>query len=832
MSFLSLLKTFRSMSAKLNYRTITTDMRFLLLLIFSVSYIYSFAQIKGTIKDLDEKPITSASVLLHRITDSVLVKTAVTNKSGSYNFSSQQPGKYFLKVSNIGYKEENSTPFDYSGSSIEIPTIVLEKKSTDLAAVVVKAQKPVIEVKADKMIFNVESNAAATGMDGIELLRLSPGVLVDHEDNISIAGKSGVQIFIDGKPSPLTAKDLASYLRSLRANAIEAIEVINNPSAKYDASGTGGIINIKLKKNSSYGTNGSFNSDYQQGKWARFNNALSLNNRNKYVNLFGNYNYARYTNEFDLDVFRHVLDSLFDGYSASVTRGNSHNFKLGMDRFVNKFSTIGFLVSGNIADDKTNGDNITYIKGANTNITDRVLVANNKLRGDRKSLNGNINYQYNNKGRTLNIDADYGLFRMDNEQFQPNEFYNPSQTVKLSERNYTMITPSDIDIWSLKADYEQDFKKGKLAIGFKSTYINSDNTLDFYNHESNKLSFDSLLSNHFLYRENINAVYTSYNKGFKNIQLMFGLRLEQTSTKGTSTGFIHNGNNYVDHQVEFTRNLLNLFPSGNITFTKNPKNQWTLSYSRRINRPSYQNLNPFEIRGSEYGGFKGNPELKPEIANTFSIINVIKSRLVTNLSFTLIDDVIVNISDTFNGTKSFYFPKNLAQQKNVSLSMNYNYNKNWFTLNTGATGFYTHNKADFGPGRVVDLNVAAVTVFVQPSVKLGKGWSTNFRAMYESPKLFRGTMKQDPFFFSNMGVQKMLLEDRATFRVNFNDVFKTAEFYGTSDFAGQYLTARAWWDPRRVVVSFSYRFGSNQIKASRQRRTGIDEEARRTESSQ
>ncbi|HEX6334678.1 MAG TPA: TonB-dependent receptor [Flavisolibacter sp.] len=784
------------------------------------------AQIQGVIKDAADNPLAAATVILLKATDSAVIKTAVTQSNGSYSIEAAPPGRYLIRASSSGFREAVSAPFDFSGAIVSVP-VVLDRKSGNLSQVVIRTTKPVIEVKADKMIFNVEANSSATGMDGIELLRISPGVLVDHEDNISITGKSGVQVFIDGKPSPLSGRDLSNYLRSLRANAIEAIEIINNPSAKYDAAGTGGIINIRLKKSSSFGTNGSVSSNYQQGKWARFNNGIALNNRNRLVNVFGNYNYNNARNEFDLDVYRHVLDSVFDGYTASVTHNRSHNYKAGVDRFLNKHNTIGVLVSGIISNDRNATDGITYIGGDNSSSIDRILVSDNRSTAVRNTLNANINYQYNKSGTTLNMDADYGSFRLRNEQYQPNEFYDGTRTNLLGSRNYTMVTPSDIDIWSFKADYERDWLKGRLAVGMKSAFINSDNSFISYNHTSAKLEYDSVLSNHFLYRENINAVYASFNKSVSHVQFMIGLRAEQTITKGTSTGHKKNGSGFAEYNEQFTRRWLNLFPSGNITFAKNPLNQWTLSYSRRINRPSYQDLNPFEKRASEYGGFKGNPALKPEFANTFSLVNVYKTRLVTSLSFTIIDNVIVSISDTLNGTKSFYAPKNLARQRNVSLNSNYTFTKGKFTLTTGATGFYTHNRADFGPGREVDLEVVALTCFAQPNLKFGKGWSANLHGMFESPKLFRGTMKQRSFYMMNMGVQKMFFNDRATARVNFNDVFRTAEFFGTSDFAGQYLTAYAWWDPRRVVASFTYRFGSSQVKSTRQRKTGIDDEAGR-----
>jgi hypothetical protein len=785
-----------------------------------------FAQVQGKLKDTDNRPIAAATLVMYKANDSGLIKTAVSNNDGLYAFE-VAPGNYYIKASSLGYKEIKTSPFRYNGAAIELPTLLLERKDNSLSNIVVKTTRPVIEVKADKMIYNIESNPAATGLDGMELLRQSPGVLVDYDDNVSIAGKSGVQIFIDGKPSPLSGKDLANYLRTLRSTAIEAIEVINNPSAKYDAAGTGGIINIRLKKNTSYGTNGSVNAEVQKGKWEAYNTGFSLNNRNQLFNLFGNYNYSKPIREFDLDVYRHVLDSIFDSYSATVTRNTSHNYKGGIDRFINKFSTIGVLVSGTVADDRTTSDNVTYIRGDHTSSIDRVLISDNRASANKQTLNANINYAYNNKGRSLNIDGDYGSFKLRSDQYQPNVFYDPSMTIKYSERNYSMVTPSDITIWSFKADYEQDLWKGRLAAGTKLAYINSDNVFNSFNEINSKPVYDSVLSNQFLYKENINAVYASYNRSLKTIQFMIGLRAEQTLTTGTSTGFKKNSSGFDDYKEKFTRDMIDLFPSGNITFTKNPKSIWTISYSGRINRPSYQNLNPFEMRGSEYGGFKGNPNLRPEFANTFSLINVFKTRLVTNLSYTEVKDVIVNISDTLNGTKSFYFPKNLAKQKNASLNINYSFNKKWFSFNGGLTGFYTHNMADFGPGRQVDLKVGAVTSYIQPNAKLGKGWSVNMRVMYESPKLFRGTMKQDAFYGVNLGIQKMMLDDKLTIRGNWNDVFNSIEFFGTSDFAGQYLTARAWWDPRRVIVAMSYRFGSNKIKSTRQRKTGIDDESKR-----
>jgi outer membrane receptor protein involved in Fe transport len=790
----------------------------------------SYSQkIKGNVQDESGRPVQASTAFLYKASDSVLVKMSVANNEGEYEFISIKAGKYFLKISNVGYQTKYVDPFEFKGNDFTVPAIVLSKNATTLSGVVIKVKKPVIEVKADKIVVNVESNINATGLNGIELLRQSPGVLVDQDDNISLAGKTGVQIYIDGKPSPLTAKDLGSYLRSLRATSIESIEIINNPSAKYEAAGTGGIINIKLKKNSNYGTNGTVNYDFTQGVWGQHNAGLSLNHRNKNFNFFSNYNFNTGVNEFDLVVYRVVLDSIFDNRSPSSDNITSHNIKAGVDYTINNKSTIGILLNGNFSTDSGRGDNLTYISYAPTKDPYRTLVSDNRNRSSRDNIGFNVNYRFaDTSGHELGMDADYGYFGLRSHQYQPNVFYDPTLQNMLYQNNYSMITPSDINLYSFKIDYEENFQKGRLGFGGKIAFINNDNMFNFYNHDANnKRLYDSILSNRFIYKENINALYINYSKNYKNLSVQLGLRMENTITKGNSLGYVKDNTAIKNYDQGFTRRLIDFFPSAAFTFTKNPNSQWTLSYSRRINRPSYVELNPFEQRSSEYGGFKGNPTLRPEYANSFSLVNVFHNKLVTNLSFTHTKDVIVNISDTLNGTSSFYAPKNLAKRDNVSLSINYSFSKAWYTLTVSTTGYYAHNLADFGTGRKVDLSIFGATAYVENDFAMGKGWTASLSSWYQSPSIFRGTMKTRYLTAVNAGIQKIIMKGKGNLRLNANDIFKTIDWYGTSNFAGQYLYATAFWDPRNVTIGFSYKFGNNKVKAARQHTTGIDDESKR-----
>ncbi|MDQ6812254.1 MAG: TonB-dependent receptor [Bacteroidota bacterium] len=811
-------------------------MKLLSILFFLFVSIHTYSQkITGQILDDTGNPLPGATVVLYKKGDTAFNKTTLTGNAGVYTFNKIAKGDYLLKITNIGFSNYNSGSIVCDGKEVKtIGSIKLIKNATALKNVVVTTIKPAIEVKADKIVFNVENNITAAGLDGIDLLRRAPGVMIDEDDNISLAGKSGLQIYIDGRPSPLSGKDLTTFLRSLRSTTIEAIEIVNNPSAKYDAAGTGGIINIRLKKNKITGTNGTVNAEYQQGVFAKYNTGFSLNHRNDRINLYSNYSLNKSITLFALDVYRNVSDSIFDVASENISHNLGHTYKAGVDYFINNKSTIGLMADGSLSDYNSSLNSNNYIKYGPSNKTDRLLVANNRSNGKRNNFNYNLNYHYTDtSGRDLNIDANYGLFNSNNIQLQPNIFYDSTMGNVLSSKVYSMFTPSDINIYTLKADYEKSSKKGKFGIGVKLALINSDNTFGFFNHDKqDKLWYDSTYSNHFIYKENINAAYVTYLRNYKNFLLQIGLRLENTNTTGQSIGFTNKiSGTYLPNDTLFKRKYTNLFPSASITLNKNPKNQFTLSYSRRINRPSYQNLNPFEYRGDEYGGFKGNPDLKPSFAHSVSITNVYHSNLITSIGYTFTTDQIVSLSDTVDRVKSFYIPRNLGKSKNLSFIINYSYRKKWYSLTAGVTAFYNHNTSDYGRGRTVDLKVYGANVFAQNDIKLGKAWTGSLSGRYNSPALFRGIMKSSGYFVADAAIQKILLKEKGTLRINFSDVFATTNWNASSTFAGQYVFAKAYWEPRQLRISFSYRFGNTKIKQARMRRTGIEDEAGRTNSS-
>ncbi len=301
------------------------------LTIFVLSGTASFAQTKtasvtGKIIDNTGKPSPAATIILLRSNDSVLIKSAVTDNNGVFEMVGIKSGKYFISASSVGFNNQASSVFNLGEEeTYKVPIITLSQNRTSLSTVSVEAKKPMIEVRADKTIFNIENSINATGSNAFELLRKSPGVSVDKDDNISMQGKNGVKIYIDSKPTQMSGQDLASYLKSVNSADIESIEMITNPSAKYDAAGNAGIINIRLKKNKNYGANGSIATGIAIGYTLKNNNSLSFNYRNKKINVFSNYsnNFGKYKNIFNL--YRKQNDSIYDQHSISYYKDKTNN---------------------------------------------------------------------------------------------------------------------------------------------------------------------------------------------------------------------------------------------------------------------------------------------------------------------------------------------------------------------------------------------------------------------------------------------------------------------------------------------------------------------------
>ncbi|HVV04063.1 MAG TPA: TonB-dependent receptor [Puia sp.] len=808
----------------------------LLLTVIFLPGILLAQQIDGITQDDQGKPLPASSIALKKTKDSSVVKLSISDAKGIYSFRDIPPGSYFINATHIGYIPRNTTPFEVAGESrLTVPTIRLSKAASDLKEVVVTSRKPIIEVRADKIVLNVEGSINAVGQDALELLRKSPGVLVDKDNNISLSGKNGVQIYIDGRQTPLSGNDLAEYLKTIQSSSIEAIEIINNPSAKYDAAGNAGIINIRLKKNKSFGTNGTINAGFNQGFYSKYNGGFSLNHRDRNINVFGNYSYNHSPARFQSSLHRRQLDTLFDQTATVKYATNTHNFKVGLDYFLDKKNTLGVIVSGTFSGNDITTTSSTPISYIPTGALYRTLSANNASTGRRDNGNANLNYRFaDTSGHELNVDANYGLYRIRSNQLQPNIYSYPNGDPPSDTIIYNMLSPSDINIYNIKADYEQNFAKGRLGLGFKLSYVTTKNDFQQYNVSPSyeEKWMDTLHSNDFNYKEHVNAAYVNYNRDLKGWVFQAGLRVENTNSKGESTGYSSGGGGYITYDSLIQRDYTDFFPSAAVTYNKNPRKQWTLNYSRRIDRPAYQDLNPFEFKLDEYTYQKGNTLLRPQYTNSVGLTFMYKYKLTTTLNYSHVRDVFTQIVDTTEKSKAFITKKNLATQDITSHNISYPLQYKWYSLFTNINTYYSIYQANFGVGRTVNVNIFAVNLYAQQTARLGKGWTAELSGFWTSPSIYQGTFKTRALGSLDGGVAKTVLKGNGTVKVSVNDIFHTLQWSATSDFAGQSLHAAGSFESRQLKLYFTWRFGNTHVKAARQRKEGDEDESKRVSTQQ
>lgn len=791
-----------------------------------MSYAKSSTIIKGKVVDEANQPLAFANVLLYNAADTSVLKLELTNEKGDFQFTNIDAGSYFVEVSFVGMPSVKTKIFEATANNLfELPNIQLLAQNNELESVTVVAKKPLLEMKPDKMVMNVENSVTAIGNDALELLRKAPGVVVDNNENIQLLGKAGVQIYIDGKPSPLGGTDLAAFLKTLQASDIEAIEIITNPSSRFDAEGNAGIINIKLKRAQNLGANANLNLTYSQGELAQYNGSVSANYRNKVMNTFGSYTRSDGKNTNFNNFYREQFNFVFDQFTEQVGGWENDNFRLGTDFYIKKKHTVGFLASGFTSSNDWDGDSRADIFTLGNPNVDSVLIASNDTDGNRTNGNFNINYRFDdNKGKTWSIDADYGIFRIESEQLQPNFYKDPTEQFTLSESIVFMNTPTNIDIYTFKVDHELPVGKGKVGAGAKVSYVKTDNIFDFFNVIDGENILDKEATNQFDYTENVNAAYANYSQQSGKFGIQAGIRLEQTNSEGDLTSFV------VTEDDNVKRNYLDWFPSAGVTYQLDEKNSFQFNYSRRINRPNYQDLNPFRQRLDELTFEKGNPFLKPEYTNKFQLTHTFNYSINTTISFDHTTDLIGRLTDAETETSAFITYQNIADRFNYSLNVSGALPiKEWWSTYTSLTAFHQRNKAEFEDGKTLDVNVTSFNAYMQQTFNLPKDFTLEISGFYSSPSIWEGAFKMEDMWQLNAGVAKKVLRGKGTLKLNISDIFKSQVWKGVSEFGDLYMQAEGGWDSRRVAINFNYLIGNNQVKSQR-RNTGLEEESQRIKS--
>ena len=810
------------------------------------SFAQSGGKISGSIKDGgNQKIIDAASVSLLKSKDSALVKVAVTDKDGNFSFENIKDGNYLVLATSIGHVKIYSAAITISAGNSSASVGVLQLIPSDKAMkeVVVSSKKPLIERKIDRTIVNVDASITSTGSTALEVLEKAPGISVDKDGNISLKGKAGVIVYLDGRPSYLSGPDLANMLRNMTASQLDQIEIMTNPPAKYDAAGNAGVINIKTKKNKLFGYNGNITTGYTQGRYARFNEAVSFNYRNKKINFFSNFNYNRNHRSQELYILRNFRDantknikSIFDQSTDMVNQSHNYSAKAGVDFTVSKNTTIGLVLNGFYNPGLWQSSTKTSIYDPNNILTD-VTTAYTENEEKWKNFSSNVNFRtkLDTTGQELTADLDFIQYKATSVQPLTSTYFdNMGNQLKAPEvLNGTL--PTNIKIYSGKIDYTLPLKKdAKFEAGIKTSFVKNDNNARYDSVKTGYSVLDSARSNHFIYDENINAAYVNYRRPLgKKWTAQLGLRLENTNSNGISKGYTFNTtlNKFEYTETKFKRSYTQLFPTVYLQYTANEKNQFVINYGRRIERPDYQDMNPFVHFLDRYTFEQGNPNLSAQFAHNIELSHTYKGFLTSTVNYTKTTDIIQMVLEQNDVTNETFVKKaNIASSEQVGLAITANKSiTKWWSGNIYANVYNNHFKGVVGT-EPISLGVTSFMVQLQQQFKFNKGWAAELSGFYRSKGL-EGVIYIKPIARFNAGVSKQVLKNQGSLRLNIRDIFAGSVFKGYSKYGTVDANFKNVNDSRAVSLTFSYRFNKGKLKASSgKRNSGASDEQNRVKS--
>ncbi|MDF2190396.1 outer membrane beta-barrel protein [Paraflavitalea sp. CAU 1676] len=775
--------------------------------------------ISGLVKDIQNEPAPNATIRLLQAADSAVVQTKMAKGNGRFEFTGLNKGTYLLSITAAGMKPYTSSPLALTDqrAAISLPAVILvPNKKGNLQEVTVTAKKPLIEQDIDKTIVNVESMVSASTSNTLEVLEKTPGIIVDANGEISLNGANGVNVLIDGRPTYMSGRDLAAYLRSLPGGMLDKIELMPNPPAKYDANG-GAIINIRLKRKRTQGYVGSVNLNYNQGKLARSYNSLNLNYVNRKVNVFGNFSYGRYSDYYD-DVSNRSFytgstqkNSGVELRTYSTSGSNEWTGRMGMDYTLSPKTTIGMIVNGG---GRRRLEEIEYTTNSYTiaGTTDSIGLGTTDNRSTWQPLGVNLNFQhkFDNNGREFTADINYINYHSTGNQLLENEVNLPSGD-PISNSDFLYRLPSDIDIYTARADYSHPLKnKASISGGWKSSLVENDNLSEYFALQGNTELPDYGRSNHFIYRENINAAYINGRKDWKRFGMQLGLRVEHTHTNGQQMG------NAIVAGSSFSNDYTGLFPTVFLSYKLDSlaKHNLTVNYSRRINRPGYQQLNPFLFFVDQYSFSTGNPTLKPAYGNSLQV--GYRYKQLFNAIFN-----VERITDGFYGAQRVEDNTIITRSENIGTRQmialltytTLNPTKWWnFTFQLAGAQFRTSGQLY---SEKLDLKQLTWRTTWMNQFRIGKDWSGELFAAYNAPNI-NWQRKVQSRYWVNIALQKKVLKGKGNLKVNVEDIFHSLKWQEETKGLKQATMVRTSTnDTQRVGLSFSYSFGKETFARKR-----------------
>lgn len=785
------------------------------------------ATLRGRLLDEKAKPVVFANVALLRSADSSLAVTVMSDSTGKFSLAANSADKYWLQISAIGFTEWTSPVFALSGTEAEkvFGDITLKADAKALKDVTISALRPTITQLADRMVVSVQGTAMAAGNTAYAVLSRAPGVFIDAEGNIQLNGRSGVLVMIDGKQTYLSARDLRTLLEGMSAENLKNIEIITNPSAKYDAEGTAGILNINLKKNTQQGMNGSVYAGYtynfrqQHGASAGGN----INYKSGKWNTFVNLDYARRVGGREATFTRIFYSTNKTTYFDQVATGNfvgqgPPSVRLGADYNVTDQHSVGAMVYYATNTAKSDFLTDTYIGGAPKRPS-QFIEADNFSENTYTNYTTNLHYtgKFDTTGTQLNIDLDYVKITNRGASYF-NNYYTDLQSNRQTTDLLYNHTPNGYDIYSARLDFILPLnKKHKLEMGGRASQIKSDNDFRFY-FNNGALVLDPQRTNHFKYDEKIYAAYLNWNGTIsEKITVQSGLRLENTASLGNSltAGKIT------------SRNYTNLFPSVFLQQKVSDNYGISYSYSRRLTRPNYGSLNPFRAYRDPYTWYEGNTELRPQYTHSFGVTQTFRKIYNLSLSYQRHTDVMAEIPVLLvDDTTTIYTTGNVDDGYSVggTATAPLKITRWWDTQNTTVLSYskfsMQSNNGQLNNDQLFFMFQSNHTIQLPKSIRL------------ELNLLYRGPAASGLYHMASMhrvdvAFRKSFLDKKFDLSLNANDIFKGFRYFWTTDINGNVNEFDQYFRFRTIGATLRFNFSKGQ-KVDTKRRNNTLEEVNRT----
>lgn len=776
------------------------------------SFIPKNGKISGSIIDKSlSQGLEFASVAAVNLGDSSIKGGSLTNRKGYYQITDLAPGKYIIRATFLGFSSVDSKPYIISPKDWEISAdeIVLIPKTEMLEAVDVTAQKTFVQNGIDRKVYNVGQVATATGGSASDVLTQIPSVDVDIDGNVSLRGSGNVTILVDGRPSTISGGSRAEILKQLPSESIENIEVITNPSAKYDPDGMSGIINIVLKKNKREGINGGISAGV--GTWEKANFSANIARRNDKFNIYSNYSFRHSDRPgggiSHREIYSNDTTFILDQTDESKRFSDNHSIKAGADFFISPKNTIGFSGGINLRDSKSE-EEINYLEKNNFGFEGIPYSRSGEENSTDKTYDFNVNYSRDYAQPNRKLTANVSLSKGDEYETAAFGNYVDDESVANSFQQNIQDNSNTVAIGQI--DYIHPLGKDqKFEIGLKASDRTVDN--DFYSEsqDSNSTSFspDTNLINRFIYGEKILASYGILTTRLGPLGLQVGLRAEQAFTNSE----------LITTKEQFPNDYFSFFPSGHLNYKLDDKNQYQISYSRRINRPSLRSLNPFTDYDDPQNIRVGNPDLDPEYTNAYEFSYGLYSDDITFTSsvyYRRTTDVITRFRRIREDGVSVLTYENLTSATNygIELIAMKQFFK-WWQTNTSLNLY--ENLVD-ASNVETDLNTRgfAYSGKMQNSFTINRKWDMQLTGNYRSGRPFaQGGMKA--MYNIDIAVKRTLMKNKATLSFNVRDVFNTRRFSYFSEGTDFYQEGTRFWQSRVAQLSFSWRFGKTERQSRR-----------------